>query len=55
MIVDQRVVITRGHYAGRPGIIREVYGRKCSITLTDTPGPYDVLIKNVTQNDFRSA
>lgn len=55
MIVGQSIVITRGHYAGRPAIIREIYGKKCTVTLTDTPGPYDVLIKNITQNDFRNA
>jgi transcription elongation factor len=54
MYVGQEIVMTRGHYKDRPAIIREVHGDKCTVTLTDTPGPYDVTIRNVTRKDYRA-
>lgn len=45
--------MARGHYKGRPAVIRDVYGDKCTVTLTDTPGPDDVTIRNVTVKDYR--
>ena len=46
----------RGHYAGRPGVITEVYGNKCTVVLTDTEGYRNnregVTIRNVTTKDF---
>ena len=55
MRVGDKIVMTRGHYKDRPALIREVYGNKCTVTLTDTPGPYDVLIRNVKVGDYRNA
>lgn len=48
--VGQRVKVTTGHYKGRPGVIRTVEdnGKYCMVTLTDTPGPNDVSINNMT-------
>lgn len=55
MIQGQRVMMDRGHYKGRPGVITAVYGNKCTVVLTDTP-EYEkhpgVTIKNVTSKDF---
>lgn len=53
MKVGDTIVMTRGHYKGRPGVVREVYGNKCTITLTDTPSSYDVMIRNVTSDDYK--
>lgn len=56
MIKDQTVVMTRGPYKNRPGIIVEVYGDKCTVVLTDTPnypGHADVTINNVKSSDYR--
>jgi len=50
--VGQKIRMVRGHYKGRPAVIREVYGSKCTVSLTDTPGPDDVTIRNVTVKDF---
>lgn len=53
MKAGDRIIMTRGHYAGRPGLIRVVSGTKCIVTLTDTPGPADVRINNVTSKDYK--
>lgn len=56
MIKDQTVVMTRGHYKGRPGIITEVNGSTCTVVLTDTvnyPRHADVTIYNVKSSDYR--
>lgn len=45
-------MMDRGHYKGRPAVIRDVYGNKCTVTLTDTKDPDAVTIKNVTVNDY---
>jgi transcription antitermination factor NusG len=53
--VGQKVKVTRGHYKGRPGVIRTVEGggNYCMVTLTDTPGPNDVSINNMTWDDMQ--
>ncbi|QIQ63018.1 hypothetical protein SEA_MOAB_155 [Streptomyces phage Moab] len=53
--VNQKVTVTRGHYKGRPGIIRHVHrdGNYCVVALTDTPMPNAVTINNMTWNDMR--
>jgi ribosomal protein L14E/L6E/L27E len=55
MVVGQRIVMTRGHYKGRPAVIREIYGNKCTVHLTDTKVPNCVMIRNVTHKDYRVA
>lgn len=56
MIQGWLVTMDRGHYKGRPGIITEVYGNKCTVVLTDTEGYRNnregVTIRNVTTKDF---
>lgn len=53
--VGQKITVTRGHYSGRPGVIRTVEdgGKYCMVTLTDTPGPNDVSINNMTWSDMK--
>jgi len=53
--VGQKVQVTRGHYAGRPGIIRYIHddGKACTVSLTDTRGPNDVTINRMTWNDMK--
>lgn len=58
MYEGMRVVMTRGHYKNRPGIITEVKGSKCTVVLTDTPNYEEnpgVTINNVTVRDYRRA
>lgn len=49
-------MMDRGHYKGRPGIITEVKGSKCTVELTDTEGYRNgepgVTINNVTSRDY---
>lgn len=56
MIKGWTVQMDRGHYKGRPGIITEVSGSKCTVVLTDTEGykkgHEGVTIYNVTTKDF---
>lgn len=55
MIKGQRIVMDKGHYAGRPGIIHEVHGSKCTVILTDTPNWQThpgVTIYNVKRSDY---
>ena len=57
MRVGDTVVMTKGHYKNRPGIITEVYGNKCTVVLTDTEGykrkEEGVTINNVVTGDYR--
>ena len=59
MIAGQHVVMDRGHYAGRPGVITEVKGSKCTVVLTDTEGYRNnregVTINNVKRGDYHLA
>lgn len=55
LIQGWKVMMDRGPYKGRPGIITSVQGDKCTVVLTDTrnyPKEADVTINNVTVNDF---
>lgn len=57
MKVGDKVVMTKGPYRGRPGIITEVYGDKCTVVLTDTEGykkgRAGVSINNVVTSDYK--
>lgn len=53
--VNQRVMITAGHWKGRPAIVREVNKNgSYRVTLTDTPGPDDVTIKRIEYYQMRA-
>lgn len=55
MIVGDQVVMDKGPYKNRPGVIARVSGSKCTVILTDTPNypEYaDVTIYNVKSSDY---
>lgn len=55
MMVEDVVVMDRGRYKNRPGVIVRVSGDKCTVVLTDTPNypeHADVTIYNVTSRDY---
>lgn len=54
MQVNDKVVMDKGPYKGRPGIVVAVKGTKFTVVLTDTqnyPQHADVTINNVTSRD----
>lgn len=52
IVVGDIVIIDKGHYQGRPAKVRVIKGDKYTLTLTDTPGPNDVTIRNAKRSDF---
>lgn len=55
MMVNDTVVMDKGPYKGRPGIIVAVNGNKCTVVLTDTvnyPKYADVTIYKVKSGDY---
>lgn len=53
--VHQRVIVTKGHYKGRPALIQEINADGTyTVTLTDTPELNDVVIKRLRSSEMRA-